>query len=285
MGPHTLVLEPKGLNIPLSTYLGGTEAVHAHLGYERELLKSSIAIPFRTVEVRLEGEEKIDGLRCLKIRVVHPTQQNRSQRFHRVFDDQPDPFAVNRYLWLAPERNYLCIQEESSDHRTHVDELRQVRPGLWFPAKVTVHSPPSGRMGDPQTARRTEMVCEKIDLAPHHEDALFRDVAIPADLPVFTIKDGRVEGSNLPEPVGGDRGREALEELGPRVAEQERKYHILDVAARVVLRQYRARRSVRSSSTNGWGRNARSFGTTWPTWPPAIMSLAVRTARRTGAGT
>ncbi len=111
-------------------------------------------------------------------------------------------------------------------------------PASGSPRRSRSDSPPSGRMGDPQTARRTETVFEKIDLSPHHEDALFRDVAIPADLPVFTIKDRRVDGSNLPEPFDGDRGGEALEELAARVADQERRYDILDVEARVVLRQY-----------------------------------------------
>ncbi len=218
LAPHSLALEAIGINIPLSTYLAGTEAVHAHLGYGSDLVLPRFSLPFGTVEARLEGEEKLDGLHCLRIQV--------DQR--PVLTDVP----ITRRLWLAPERNYLCIREESPGCTMHVDELRQVAPGLWFPARITVTVAPTGRRMRPASTTRTVTVFEKIDLAPRHEPPFFRDVVIPADLPVFTIRDRRLVGSELPEPVGGDRGPHALRELAPRVAAQERRYGNLDVSAR-----------------------------------------------------
>ena len=71
-----------------------------------------------------------------------------------------------------------------------------------------------------------------MNLAPRHEAAFFRDVAIPAGLPVFTVKDRRLVGSTVPEPFDDDWGKAHLAELARRVAEQERRYDDIEVKAR-----------------------------------------------------
>ena len=81
-----------------------------------------------------EGEEVVDGLRCVKVRVDRWS----------LLQGRP----ALQYLWLAPERNYHCVKEQLSWpksmfgdlplHEMHVDELREVAPGLWFPTKITV---------------------------------------------------------------------------------------------------------------------------------------------------
>ena len=53
---------------------------------------------FARVVARFDGEEPIDGLRCVKVRV------------DRWFPPHDDPFP--QYLWLAVERNYHCVQEQ-----------------------------------------------------------------------------------------------------------------------------------------------------------------------------
>ena len=68
-------------------------------------------------------------------------------------------------------------------------------------------------------------------------------MAIPAGLPVFTIKDRRLVGSMLPEPFDGDWGKRKLAELAARVAEQEKRYDDLEVKARS--------RSIARSSASG----------------------------------
>ena len=134
-----------------------------------------------------------------------------------------------QYLWLATERNYFCVKEQLSWpksmfggltlHEMHVDELREVAPGLWFPMKLTVVDYDAQAMRQTKkqvVGRRFEMTVEKVDLAPHHDAAFFRDVTIPTDLPVFTIKDRALVGSAFPEPVGGDREKAKLAEVVAR---------------------------------------------------------------------
>jgi hypothetical protein len=84
--------------------------------------------------------------------------------------------------------------------------------------------------------RRQETTVSTVDLAPHHDVAFFRDVAIPADLPVFTIKDRTLVGSAYPQPVGGDQEKVKLAEVVARVTEQEKRYRDLEVKARVDYR-------------------------------------------------
>ncbi len=147
----------------------------------------------------------------------------------------PNIRPVTQHLWLATERNDLCVRAEAQGHEMHVDALREVAPGLWFPAKLTfVEVNNRNHKGTPVVFRRTETVVDEINLAPHHDDAFFRDVAIPADLPIFTIKDRRIVGSMLPEPFDDDWGRKKLAELATRVAEQENRYDNLEVKARTV---------------------------------------------------
>lgn len=202
--PHVLALAHDHVNFPLSAYLAGTEAIHAHSKYPRFNGESGSVHEFTIVETDYEGEEVVDGLRGAKIRV------------NRWYLSRDEPWL--QYLWQARERNFFCVKEQVSWpkfgdvvlHEMRVDRMQEVAPGLWFPMKLTVidyDADATKLTKKPVVSSRTETVVEKIDLAPHHDDAFFRDVAIPADLPVFTIRDRTLVGSTLPEPVGGGQTR------------------------------------------------------------------------------
>ncbi len=235
---HNLTLAHYRVTFPLSAYLAGTEAIHAHPRYPQFNRESGSVYEFTRVETHFEGEEVVDGLRCAKIRVDRWSYSR----------DVP----ALQYLWLATERNLFCVKEQVSWpksrfgeivlHEMRVDRMREVAPGLWFPMKLTVinyDAEATRQTKKPVVTSRTEMVVEKVDLAPRHDDTFFRDVAIPADLPVFTIRDRALVGSTLPEPVGGDQEAAKLAEVVARVAEQERRYRDLEVKARVDHRQLR----------------------------------------------
>jgi thiol-disulfide isomerase/thioredoxin len=220
------------VNFPLSTYLSGTDAIHAHPRYPRFAKESGSVYEFTKVQTRFERDEMVDGLRCAKIRV---------DRWHYSRD-----VPALQYLWLATERNDFCIKEQVSWpksmfgdltlHEMHVDEMREIAPGIWFPMKLTVidYDAQAMRQTKKQViSSRTEMTVEKVDLAPRHDAAFFRDIAIPADIPVFTIKERALVGSSFPEPVGGDQEKMKLAEVVARVAEQEERYRNLEVKARV----------------------------------------------------
>jgi thiol-disulfide isomerase/thioredoxin len=234
---HTVPLIHYRVNFPLSVYLSGTDAIHAHPKYGRFNRESGSANEFTKVEARVEGEAHVDGLRCLKIRV------------NRWFYSKEVPAL--QYLWLAPGRNYLCIKEQVSQpksssgdlpmHEMRAGDLREIAPGIWFPMKITVtdYDWEALRQKKLVASGRTETTVEKADLGPRHELAFFRNVEIPAGLPLLTIRDENLVGSALPEPIGDEASEKAkLGEVVAKVHEQEPRYADLEVKARVSYQHF-----------------------------------------------
>ena len=227
---HTISLIHYRLNFPLSVYLSGDEGIHSHPKL-RHLPRSRGSIyEFAKVEARVEGEDQLDGLRCLKLRV------------NRWYSSNDVP--VLQYLWLAPERNYHCLKEQLSwpsshfgdfpMHEMHVDKLREIAPGLWFPVRITVIDYDRQALQQKKSVieSRTETIVARADPRPHHDVAFFRHVVIPAGLPVFTIRDRAIVGASLPEPIADEAKEKAkLEEIVARVREEEQRYTDLEVTA------------------------------------------------------
>src|SRR5262249_1031435 len=86
---HSLPLARGDVGFPLSVFLGGTEAIHAHSGYIGEMAEFGALDAFVEVSPRPESEEVVDGLHCLKIRVERRYSANAS---------------ALQELWLSPER-------------------------------------------------------------------------------------------------------------------------------------------------------------------------------------
>ncbi len=231
---HCLSLAHYLVNFPLSAFLSGTEAIHVQPKYPKSVKDTGLVYDFTRVEAHLEGEEIVDGLRCVKVRV------------NRWYSSRGQPDVL--HLWLATERNHFCVKGRLSwpksefgvgtAHEMHVNQMRELAPGLWFPTKTTVveYDRQSFEQQKQVVSKLTELSVEKVDLAPHHDQAFFHDVKLPADLPVFTIKDGTLLGSTLPEPIDGEAGKAKLADVIRQVAEQEKRYRDLEVKIRVVYR-------------------------------------------------
>ncbi len=217
--PHSLPLAHLDVSLPLSVYLEGTDAIRAYLGIPAGEAVPLLADGAIRVVPRFVGEEDVEGVRCVRVGVGHITDEAKEFRHHS--------------LWLAPSYNYHCVKEESTGHKMHVTELRQIAPGVWFPWKIDVGQYDS--LGAIQAKRHIVShevtTARRVDPVPHNAESLFRDVAIPDGLPVFTIKDRALDGSKIPQPIAGDRGRRLLGRLAERVAEQARRYDPIEVRA------------------------------------------------------
>ena len=101
---HSLPLAHYHVNFPLSAYLSGTEAIHAHPKYPRFNREGGSVYEFTKVEAHFEGEEMIDGLRCVKIRV---------DRWHysKEVPGAAIPLAGHRAELLLRQRTGLVAQE------------------------------------------------------------------------------------------------------------------------------------------------------------------------------
>ncbi len=183
--PHSLIfLDEPTLMRPLSEYLTAP-----HIG------------PHDTGHQMVhEGEDTIDGLHCVRLR---------SNQFYEK-GKEPD-FLL---LWLSVERNYLPVRMEcyvvSYSSKiplaiSTVSDLRELAPGVWCPFVQTriKNYEIAASKGQTVVLTRTDNTVTKAVLDPEYDISLFRDIPIPAGMPVIEFKEQQkvrdyVHGSPAP---------------------------------------------------------------------------------------
>ena len=157
---------PLHVCFPLSTFLLGGEQIHTQPGYERVNLR-----------VRYEGEDIINGLHCVRI-----------HSFRWAVDWKgPLDEGVFERLWLAMDRNYIPVRVEIHNGTMAgrpvevgiADDLREIEPGVWFPYRFarTVYDDLHFEEKKPMPVLwRSRMTVSKVDLHPHYDISLFRDI-------------------------------------------------------------------------------------------------------------
>ncbi len=128
--PHSWGLAAWQVNFDLSTFLGGMAALNKERKVRRIRYQAGTIFEFSKLDFQLEGEETVDGLRCVKI---HCERWNTTRS---------EPTAA--LVWLAVDRNLICAKmqafygrtRESPDVESVVKEWRHVGPGLWLPARI-----------------------------------------------------------------------------------------------------------------------------------------------------
>jgi thiol-disulfide isomerase/thioredoxin len=124
------------------------------------------------------GEEVVAGLECEKLRLGLLT------------GGSTEPTDGFFFLWLAKERNYLPVRAEHVDLSVsdrlptavyYVDDLRELRPGLWFPFHIThlSHEHNGLESGQIVLNYRQERHVQNVDLEPDPSNTLFTPV-VPA---------------------------------------------------------------------------------------------------------
>lgn len=226
--PHCWGMLQTEVNFPLSIYLAGTEAMKNHPKVRRYPQEYGLAHEFYRVECEFDKEEVVGELNCFKIRC---------RPWHRS-----NGAFTTQFLWLAPERNYLCVKsktlplngiEEFPLNESVVEEFEQIAPDLWLPGKVVI------KEYDYQAARKQEaklrftrsQTLEKAVYKPQHPPELFQNVEVPEELPLFTIRaDGRLKNGALANPLPPtDQGelKKLLEKL--RAEEELCKHHEIEL--------------------------------------------------------
>lgn len=190
INPHTLPLwsSPSWLAFPLADYLTGGEAV-----------RSQKAAGKMNVKTAYLGEEIVDGLVCSKVRCV---------TWREGFDEPSADEGPYHDVWLATERNYIPVLvkvyaegmgEVPIEVRSSSD-FREVEPGIWYPHRfdAVVYD-----WAEYVENKELVLSCHHaytvkfVDLHPHYDISLFRDIEFPKGLPVYTIVNGEiVEGEN-----------------------------------------------------------------------------------------
>lgn len=223
--PHTWALFHLRVNFPLSVLLQGTEAIQQHPKTHHYPRERGSVYEFTKVETEFAGEETVNGLRCLKIRC------------RRWYYSDDDP--VIHTLWLAPDRNYLCVKSEDqsrfskdlSTEESIVEEFQEIAPGLWLPSKVTVkrYDYKALREGKQVLDWKETLVLEEAKRNPDRPKSFFSEIEIPPDLPVFEIKNGHLVGTDFRDRDPAPSSAERMQEIVQKIQANEKKYDSLRV--------------------------------------------------------
>ena len=144
----------------------------------------------------LEGEEVVDGLRCVKLRL-------------EVSDVFPNKVIPNGrfFLWLAVDRNYLpykadgIVLFENPDvvlSETRVKDFREISPGIWLPFEKEAlgYDHIALRKETDKTKRIVRNIhketIELVKLDPKYDISFFRDIEIPAKSVVYEVDKGKI---------------------------------------------------------------------------------------------
>jgi len=172
-----------------------------HVGYPEALGYAVSDMLERTEEVRdryklpqkctVLGFDKLQGLRCIKLRV---------EQFDAGSGRKP---ALHYVMWIAPERNWMVLRTERWQHFTNADpapwfiyeasDWRQIAAGIWAPFKGSViqHSADDLKSGTVSVEMRAVASFGNIELNPHYDIDLFRNIEMPKNGQIWLIKAGK----------------------------------------------------------------------------------------------
>jgi hypothetical protein len=179
--PHTLLLGIRTITtFPFSAWLrGGKTLEQANPGVYRDTDHI----------VTIVGEEKIDGLKHIKLRCelwqVKPKRK----------------LLVVRFLWLSLERNYLPAKFEMYSTRYSNDlskklqygqvmEWEEIASGIWLPKKWSYASFNERilvREGKQVLSFTETHLIESAKIDPKYDKSFFQDIKIPANAAVYEL--------------------------------------------------------------------------------------------------
>jgi thiol-disulfide isomerase/thioredoxin len=139
------------------------------------------------------GDERVGGLHCHKLKCSLPEARRKGPNFDNYF-----------FLWLARDRNLIAVRhewwepgwcEKLPSGMNFVDDLRETRPGLWFPHRtLQLAFQKFGREGlcenRPLLQWRRDIEVKSLILNPVADDKLSSEIEVPAGTSV-SVQDER----------------------------------------------------------------------------------------------
>jgi hypothetical protein len=190
--PHMLLLYADNFNIPLSTFLSGTDAILSHPQSNWE--------PNYLLDVSSLGSEQIDGLTCDIVYV------------DTIIGGKP----YNGWkLWLARDRNMIPARIESFTYRISkqspvglgiASEWREITEGVWFPfhSVRTSYNKDALRSGNIETQWLQTIDIASVSLVPNYPHNYFSNVTFPIGMPVYYLNlDKTIAKSEVISAPGG----------------------------------------------------------------------------------
>jgi hypothetical protein len=182
--PHTWLLSRAFVVFPLSLWLRGGKDLQNHPlagGYKNDVIQQTTC----------EGDEVVDGLKCYRLRC------------ESLNNSKPPTLNTLRFLWLAPDRNYLPVKTvgyaaqlslKVPVEEGRLSDFREVAPGVWLPYRrsIRVNDGLRAAKGERFLGNTEEAFLEKLNLDPQYDISLFRDIPFPDGTIVYEVKDGRI---------------------------------------------------------------------------------------------
>lgn len=190
--PHSWTLTPCRVNFPLSVFLEGTVAIQSHPKNRSHPVGSGAMYEFPRVECHVEGYEEVDGLNCVRVRCKH------------WYSSKPRAIPIRYALWIAPQRNYLCVKAQSFVYNSNevrretiIEAMEEIAPGLWLPKRLVSKQYAKSENGERRAYRRdvTEVVQAAVN--PTYPHSFFEEAGDFDDLPVYHMVEDRLKDSPL----------------------------------------------------------------------------------------
>ena len=182
--PHTVLLSNAMVSFPLSDYLRGDDYL---LHYHKDT-------PYRNewiLNCTVNGEENVDGLRCVKIRCDTS----------RIKDGK---LLNRRYLWLAEDRNLLpcksivffpAFSNDVPLEECYVSRFMEVDQGIWAPVESFISSFDVNSFIKSKKkilANQEHITITSISCYPNYPKSFFQNIAFPNGIVVYVAKDGKI---------------------------------------------------------------------------------------------
>jgi hypothetical protein len=148
--------------------------------------------------VEYVGDERAGGLHCHKLKCLLPEDRGRRPSFDNFF-----------LLWLARDRNLIAVRhewhglawcEKLPTGISYVEDLREIRPGMWFPYRTVQfafqHWGGRGLCENRMLLQwRRDIEVTSLKLDPVVDQKLFAEVDVPAGTNIQVIdEEGRFVG-------------------------------------------------------------------------------------------
>lgn len=185
--PHSALLRPNFVSVPLSVYLRGGPALRSHP-----------LAPFWAKDAnpvaRLVSQETVGGLSAFKVEV-------------RLKYDPGKPSDIKNtvaYLWICPDRSFLPIRIEAYYAAVSTKNPKQVgvvhdfwklEGGVYVPKRFSVTNYNENHLAKAAASQVVEYTCDytikSFEPDPEHARAFFSDIRFPPGTIVYDV-DGKV---------------------------------------------------------------------------------------------
>jgi hypothetical protein len=174
--PHRILTGQLGYySIPLFVRLQGYDQFPLEARVEQwdgEFVE--VTLPKVFEPVRIQGEEQINGLDCVKVSLSRRLKRSRR--------------ALIETIWLAKDRNWMPVRmvKQTNEYSEtvpfsegRVEDFREISPGVWFPhhATYTAYDEMILQSENRQVAKQSlELKVENVSLNPAYDISYFRDL-------------------------------------------------------------------------------------------------------------